>query len=86
MIDASIWWRVGEIVIASGLMLYVMRLRDERTERQTRFLEQLLEIRIQPHMQRQTCAVEQIYSQLDQLGDLLGRLIKLHESCPKPTS
>ena len=79
MNDLSLWWRVGEIVIASGLMIYVMKLRDERTERQTKFLEQLLEIRIQPHMQRQTRAVEQIYSQLKQLGDLFERLVKLNE-------
>jgi hypothetical protein len=79
MNDLSFWWRAGEIVIASVLMIYILKLRDERTERQTRFLEQLLEIRIQPHMQRQSRAVEQIYSQLKQLGDLLERLVKLNE-------
>lgn len=79
MNDLYFWWRAGEIVIASVMMIYILKLRAERTELQTKLWEQLHEIRIQPHMQKQSRAVEQISSQLKQLGDLLERLVKIHE-------
>ena len=74
MNDVSLWWRMFEMVVVSALMIYLLRSADERAERQRRFFEQLLEIRIQPQIERQTHAVNKIYLQLSQLDALLQRL------------